>query len=154
VDQNTNGSPVFKKLSSGNSKKTGRAMLAQELRNPRAGQFTVEAAMQMATPGQNMPEKTTVSLVFYGYLDGQKKDLANIREFQRLPLRFENGRAKARLVQRLRSQDDGASEIERGVGVMILVESAEVSESSEFELLVESVHVRFDPRPRDENVTV
>lgn len=154
VVQNDQGQAVFKKSSNRNSMKSGRALLAQELRNPRAGQFTVEVALQMASPEQKTPEKTSVSLVFYGYLDGQKKDLGNIREFQRLPLIFENGRAKARLGQRLRSQDDGASEIERGVGVMILVESPAMSESSEFEILVESVHVRFDPRPRDENVTV
>ncbi len=153
VLQNPDGKPLFKLVSGLVSQKISRAILAQELRNPRAGQFTLEATLKLST-GLNLPEKTSASLIFYGYLDGRNKNLANTREFQRIPFVFESGRAKASLVQRLRSQDDGASEIERGVGVMIIVETASLPESSLVDLTVESVTVRFDPRPRDENVTV
>jgi len=67
---------------------------------------------------------------------------------------LEKGAGSVRLIHRLRSQDDGASEIERGVGVMILVEAAPTTQNESFEIIVDQVSVKFDPRPRDENVTV
>jgi hypothetical protein len=154
VVKNQNGKAHFRLTGPNPLKKPFRALIAQEFRNPRAGQFTIEADLKLTDVSVALPSSSSISLIFYGYLDGQKKDLSQIREFKRMNIPLEKGAGSVRLIHRLRSQDDGASEIERGVGVMILVEAAPTTQNESFEIIVDQVSVKFDPRPRDENVTV
>jgi hypothetical protein len=58
---------------------------------------------------------------------------------------------------RLRSQDDGARELSKGVGVAVVVEpvavSAQFSPTEAF-LRIHRVEIAFDPRPRNDDVVV
>jgi hypothetical protein len=63
------------------------------------------------------------------------------------------------LVRKLRSQDNGAGEIEMGVGVAVLVEKKTpggfaVAAGRRAFLRVDDVTCEFIPRPRNDDVTV
>jgi hypothetical protein len=87
-----------------------------------------------------------------------------MREFASLALRppladRAAGYQKATLTRKIRSQDDGASEIEMGVGLAVVVEKTTpgaltVPAGSRAFLRIDDVEVSFTPRPRNDDVTV
>jgi hypothetical protein len=156
-----------------------RAMLSQEVRSPRAGKFTftVHAAGAGASGEfyRDVFLKNFVCrLVIFGFLD-LKKDHRQHRQFATLdfqPAWSEPGRPKYEKFQvsaTLRSQDGGAMETSRGIGVAVIVEkvtpgvldlsaggtgvSPVLAELQAF-IRIDDVEFSFDARPRDDSVTV
>ena len=69
----------------------------------------------------------TCRLVLFGYTEPTKDPTKGMREFASVPLRppladTPGGYEKVVLIRKLRSQDNGASEIEKGVGLAMVVE--------------------------------
>lgn len=146
-----------------------RAMLSQEIRNPRAGRFT----FTISACGSGMPDfyretflkHFVCRLVVFGFID-LKKDHRQQRIFATadfVPTWCEAGKPKYERFQvqaTLRSQDGGAMETSRGIGAAIVVEKLAgdldlaAHASGAAYLQVDRVDLSFDPRPRDENVTV
>jgi hypothetical protein len=144
-----------------------RAILTQELRNPRAGTYTV--SLHVCGGGSAADYRTfldhfTCRLVLFGYRDLAKDATKGMREFASVALRppfadRPGGYEKVALAYKLRSQDGGANEIEMGVGVAVLVEKATPGElavpaGARAFLRVDGVEVGFVPRPRNDDVTV
>jgi hypothetical protein len=146
-----------------------RALLTQEVRNPRAGRymFSVQAS------GSAVSEKIyrnvflkhfTCRLVIFGYKD-LKKDPRNVREFASAVFRppfadgHKGGYSNFEVAATLRSQDGGAMEIERGVGVAVVVEKSSPDELDPAKALsgkpafirIDDVELRFVPRPRNDD---
>src|SRR5262249_14862644 len=108
-----------------------RALLTQELRNPRAGKYTLSVH---ACGGGTLEvyrdvflKNFTCKLVVFGYND-LSKDPRAVREFASVAFQppFADAKAgkyeKFELTAVLKSQDDGAFHLSKGVGVAILVE--------------------------------
>ena len=106
----------------------------------------------------------TCRLVIFGYKD-LKKDPRNVREYASAVIRppFADGRKGAykqfEVAATLRSQDGGAMEIERGVGVAVIVEKTtpgEVDAAKAFGgkpafIRIDDAALRFVPRPRNDD---
>jgi hypothetical protein len=142
-------------------------MLVQEWRNPRAGTCTISVHVcggGVEKDYRALLEHFTCRLVLFGYRDLAKDPTKGMREFASLPLRPEfadtaAGYQKVTLSRKLRSQDDGANEIEMGVGVAVLLERRTPGElvvpaGSRAFLRIDDVEVSFTPRPRNDDVTV
>jgi hypothetical protein len=143
------------------------ALLAQEVRNPRAGTYTVTA--QVAASGEpgayaRFQSDFRCRLVLFGYKNLSKDPTKDRREFA--AIEFKPPLAKSaidytevKLTHRLRSQEAGASEIEMGIGIAIIVERATAGDlpvpaGQRFMVYVDDVEIQFDPRPRNDDVTV
>ncbi|MFM7160600.1 MAG: hypothetical protein ACKO3P_09535, partial [Planctomycetaceae bacterium] len=144
-----------------------RLTLTQEIRNPRAGEFEVAvwlaAGGDFATYRDLLALHFTARLVLFGYRDLAKNPLAGYREFASVAvdLDFDLGGEyrELRLKRRLRSQDDGANEIEMGVGLALeLTKSSpgtlQVPAGRACWLCVDDFELRFLPRPRNDTVRV
>jgi hypothetical protein len=144
-----------------------KAILTQEVRNPRAGTYTVSIHVcggGRAEDYRAFLEHFTCRLVLFGYRDLAKDATKGMREFASLALRppladRAAGYQMATLTRKIRSQDDGASEIEMGVGLAVVVEKTTpgaltVPASSRAFLRIDDVEVSFTPRPRNDDVTV
>jgi hypothetical protein len=144
-----------------------RVLLTQEVRNPRAGTFTV--SLSACGGGREADYREflkhfTCRLVLFGYGDLSKDPTKGWREFAGLPLRppfadRPEGYERFTLSQRLRSQDDGATEIEMGVGLAVVVEKVTPGElavpaGARAFVRVDDVEFTFVPRPRNDDVTV
>jgi hypothetical protein len=145
---------------------SSQAMLTQEVRNPRAGTYTITLHLC----GGGRPEDYalfrkhfTCRLLLFGYTTLGKDPSKPRREFASLPLDApfadkSGGYQKVTLVRKLRSQDDGASEIEMGVGLAVIVEKTAgdwtVPAGARAFLRIDDVSVDFMPRPRNDDVTV
>jgi len=145
-----------------------RLVLTQELRNPRQGLY--EIGLWVAAGGvaddfrELLSQHFSAHAVLFGYKELTKDLRQGMREFARVPIDLESDDdfgeyRQVRLTARLRSQDDGANEIEMGVGVAIVVEktspgSLDIPPGSRAWLALDEVGVRFTPRPRNENVRV
>ena len=101
--------------------------------------------------------------MLFGYRDLAKNPLAGYREFASVPvdLDFDRGGEyrELRLKRKLRSQDDGANEIEMGVGLALeLTKSSpgtlRVPPGLGSWLCVDDFELRFVPRPRNDTVRV
>jgi hypothetical protein len=146
-----------------------RALLAQEIRNPRAGKyvFTVHAC-----GGGNSAEEYrsvflknfTCRLVIFGYSD-LHKDPRKVREFASVaftPPFAEAGGGKYEkfeLTAVLKSQDDNAFQLSRGVGVAVVVEKTspgelELATGQQTFIRVDDAELRFIARPRNDEVQV
>lgn len=146
-----------------------RVMLTQEVRNPRAGQFTFAVhACGAADNGDFYREvflkHFTCRLVIFGFLD-LKKDHRQQRPFATLgfqPPWCEDGKPRYEKFQvsvKLRSQDGGAMETSRGIGVAIVVEKTtpgvlELPAATRALVRFDDVELVFNARPRDDSVTV
>ncbi len=144
-----------------------RALLAQEVRNPRAGRFTL--SIQARGGGHSheafrdlLLAHFACRLVIFGFAD-IKKDPRRIREYASSAFRPSfhaeaAGEAETfTLATVLRSQDGGAMQLSRGVGIAIVLEKTTpgaVVPSAEAFLRIDGVELRFDPRPRDDEVVV
>ena len=150
----------------------GRLLLTQEVRNPRAGRYTLSVH---ACGGGRSAEyfreaflkHFTCRLVVYGFADAAKNPL-QVREFASQPFqpRFAAGIKSAyekfTLNTVLKSQDDGAFHLSRGVGVAVVVEritpgdlqlTAMTGPHQAF-LRIADVALEFSARPRNDDVQV
>jgi hypothetical protein len=104
-------------------------------------------------------------MVLFGYRDLAKNLSNGMREYVSVPMdvAFEAGATpdwrKLTLSRALRSQDAGASEIEMGVGLAILLERTTpgdlaIPSGARAYLAVDDVEISFTPRPRNDDVTV
>jgi hypothetical protein len=161
---NLAGAPVAATVRQG-----ARAVLTQEVRNPRAGQyvFTVHACgggSSAAYYREVFLKHFECRLSIFGYTDLDKNPL-RVREFASLPFTppFADGMAgqyeKFELSRVLRSQDAGAFETSQGVGVAVTVEKTspdvlEVVAGERAFIRIDDTDVLFIPRPRDDSVMV
>jgi hypothetical protein len=151
-----------------------RLILTQEVRNPRAGQYLLTAHV---CGGGSSPEifrdlflkHFQCRLLVFGYSDTSKDPLRPrfVRSADFSPA-FAAGPvasgayAEVELKTALRGQDDGAKEINQGVGVAIVVEKltpgvldlATLPPGTSAFLRVDDVELRFIPRPRNDDVQV
>ncbi len=151
----------------GTLKEGSSALLTQTLRNPRAGTYTITAYVcggGVAADYRAFLDQFRCRLVLFGYRDLSKDPTVGRREFDSVVFTpafadKPGGYQKVTLTRKLRSQDGGASEIEMGVGVAILVEKktpggfAVVAGRRAF-LRVDDMTCDFVPRPRNDDVTV
>jgi len=153
-----------------------RAMLTQEVRNPRAGRFSF--SVQACASGSNVEffrdaflKNFVCRLLIFGFHDLQKdhrqQRVFAQAEFQPAWCEPDKPRYdRFQVVANLRSQDGGAMETSQGIGVAIVVEkstpavldlpavpglSAEIGPAF---LRIDDVDLVFDPRPRDDSVMV
>ena len=148
-------------------------LLAQEVRNPRAGRyrFTVFAAA-MADSVETFREYFAgcfrCRMILFGYAD-LAKDPRRVREFA--ALEFEpgllapkeaSGFTRFELTATLKSQDDGAFQLSRGVGVAVMLQCksekpwlppADGRERS-LHLCIDRVEFEFDARRRNDDVMI
>ena len=146
-----------------------RLLLTQEVRNPRAGKYvlTVFACGGAATPAayrELFLKHFTCRLSVFGYQD-EAKDPLRPRVFAAADFvpayagAKEGDYEKVELAVVLKSQDDGAFHLSRGVGVAIVVEKTtpgvlNVPAGVAAFLRVDDVSLRFVPRPRNDEVQV
>lgn len=143
------------------------AILVQEVRNPRAGTYTVTVHIAGSGTEQDLTEFTKhfrCRLVLFGYQELTKNALKGRREFASVEFKPLLAKSHAdyqpvTLTQKLRSQESGASEIEMGVGLAVLVERISPGELSipaggRAMVLIDDVEIRFVPRPRNDDVKV
>jgi hypothetical protein len=144
-----------------------RALLTQEVRNPRAGVYTISLHVcggGNAKDYQALLDNFSCRLVLFGYRDLAKDPTKAMREFASVRLRpafadRPGGYQKVTLTRRLRSQDNGANEIEMGVGLAVVVEKKTpgplaVPAGGRAFVRIDDVEVNFTPRPRNDDVTV
>jgi hypothetical protein len=149
-----------------------RAMLSQEVRNPRAGRFTFSVHASASGTNSELYRDVFLKhfvcrLVIFGFLD-LKKDHRQQRTFATVdfqPPWSDPGRPryeKFAVSATLRSQDGGAMETSRGICVAVCVDkitpgALELPPGglplSAF-IRIDDVELSFNPRPRDESVTV
>ena len=150
----------------------GRLLLTQEVRNPRAGRYTL--TVQADGGGRSAAYFRDVflkhfacRLVVYGFADASKNPL-KVREFASQPFqpRFAAGAKplfeKFTLNTILKSQDDGAFHLSRGVGVAVVVEKltpgplelGPAAGPHQAFLRVGGLALEFNARPRNDDVQV
>jgi hypothetical protein len=144
-----------------------RALLTQEVRNPRAGTYTVSVHVcggGAAEDFRTFVKHFSCRLVLFGYRDLAKDPTKGLREYVSVPFDpvFADkaaGYRKVTLTRALRSQDGGASEIEMGVGIAVIVERRTPGElaipaGARAFVRVDDAEIGFVPRPRNDDVTV
>lgn len=143
------------------------AMLTQEIRNPRAGTYTVTlhvAAAGSPTDFAQFLEQFRCRLVLFGYKELTKNATKGRRDFQSIEFKPTVAKSSAdyvpvTLTQKLRSQEAGASEIEMGVAIAVLLEKATpgelvVTPGQRASIYIDDVELTFVPRPRNDDVIV
>lgn len=144
------------------------ALLTQEIRNPRAGTYTVTAHVCLAGTAAGrafLRDHFRCRLVLFGYRDLAKNPVAGTREFAAADIDLAQAASSAdayrtvSFVRKLRSQDAGANEIEMGVGLAFVLERSSPGDLSipadtRAFIQVDDVDVSFVPRPRNDDVTV
>ena len=139
------------------------ALLVQEIRNPRAGTYTIDVDIRGGGVRADFAlflEQFRCRAVLFGYRNLDKDPTKGWREFAAVPIEplFGDTIQTVKLTRKLRSQDDGASEIEMGVGLAIVAERKtagplDVSAGRRAFLCVDAVQFEFVPRARNDNVT-
>ncbi len=147
-----------------------RAMLSQEVRNPRAGRFTFSVYACGAGTSELYRElflkHFVCRLIIFGFRD-LKKDHREQRVFASADFVPAWSEPRARKYEKfqvsatLRSQDGGAMETSRGIGVAIIVERSTPgplplpsgADPTAF-IRIDDIELAFNPRPRDDSVTV
>jgi hypothetical protein len=146
---------------------SGRTMLSQEVRSPRAGRFTfsVHAAAggDASESWQAFLQGHRCRLVIFGFLDLEKNHTQH-REFSTAEFVPQWSPVDNPVYERfsvtanLRSQDAGAMETSRGVGVAVIVEPRMGVSAPPIHtpivLRIDDAQLTFDPRPRDDSVKV
>ncbi len=154
-----------------------RAMLSQEVRNPRAGRFTFSVHAAGGGSGETFYREEflrqfTCRLIICGFLDLEKNHTAHrvFASAEFLPPWSDGEQSnyeRFEVTAKLRSQDGGAMETSRGIGVAVIVELKNSRQSASSGIGVQStpsmgeafvriddVELVFDPRPRDDSVKV
>jgi hypothetical protein len=162
------GIGVFGPSPSGTIAAAARAILTQEVRNPRAGTYAITVhvrAGEKAADFELLRRNFGCRMVLFGYRDLAKNLLNGMREYASVVIEpeFETDAAGARqefsLTRALRSQDAGASEIEMGVGLALLLERTTpgdlaVPAGTRAYFAIDDVEISFVPRPRNDDVKV
>ena len=148
-----------------------RRQLALSLRKsceiPRAGTYTVPPTSPpraIPTPMDVFLNHCRCRLVLFGYKDLSKDPTKDRREFAAVEFKPPLAKSAADYVEvkvtcRLRSQEAGASEIEMGIGVAIVVEKLTpgdlpIPAGERFMVYFDDFAIGFVPRPRNDDVTV
>jgi hypothetical protein len=158
-----NGQPSAAMLPAGT-----RAVVTQQIRNPRAGTYVVK--LKAACGGAQadwdwLAANFQMRLSLFGYRSLDKNPWDGVREYASVPLTpqfAQDGTAgyqEFQLTRALRSQDAGAAEIEMGVGLAVWLERKTPGElaidaARKAYLRIDDFAVTFTPRPRNDNVTV
>ena len=140
-----------------------RAILAQEIRNARGGQYTfrVRASVQGMSAGEFDPFAASLRtrLVLFRFQNMQKDPRA-IAELASLEFRPVVGETREFVLDRfLGSTTPGANfAIGSGLGVLIELQTTRpltlpLEQGRKFAIVVESVDLNFQPRKRDDSVT-
>jgi hypothetical protein len=146
---------------------SARALLSQEVRSPRAGRFTFAVHAAGAGPDsgtlQAFLQSHRCRLVIFGFLDLEKNHTQH-REFASVEFSpswspdEKPAYERFSVIANLRSQDAGAMETSRGIGVAVIVEPRPDASASPLEgeivLRIDDAELTFDPRPRDDSVKV
>jgi hypothetical protein len=143
-----------------------KIILTQEVRNPRAGQYTFSVrACGGAASAEAFDElflkRFTCRLEIFGYSSLGKSPL-HVRVFASKSFipSFADGKTgkyeTVELPATLKSQDDGAFHLSRGVGVAIVVEATAAGDfdAAGAFLRIDDVDLQFNPRQRNEDVQV
>ncbi|HAP06963.1 MAG TPA: DUF1501 domain-containing protein [Planctomycetaceae bacterium] len=141
-----------------------RALLAQEIRNARGGHYSLRVRVTTqagsADEYQSIVQQLRLRLVLFRFSD-MRKDPRTVSELAAVEFRPEFGQAREFLLDRfLGSTSPGANfAIGSGLGVLMAVEAMSTIElsrdqSERFRIVVESVDLQFQPRQRDDSVTV
>jgi hypothetical protein len=147
-----------------------QAFLTQEVRSPRAGRYTlsIHASAEASSPEHYRDvflKQFRCRLAIFGYTD-LNKDPRRPRLYASVPFEPPLALPGAAAYQRfeasavLRSQDAGASEIEMGVGVAVIIELTAPAPldlaalGGRVVLNFDDAELAFNARPRDDNVKV
>lgn len=141
-----------------------RAILAQEIRNARGGQYTLKVQASAAADSADEFEKVMTNfrlrLVLFRFQNMQKDPRA-IQELATVDFRPVIGESREFVLDRfLGSTTPGGNfSIGCGLGVLIALESTASltvprQQARQIAVFVESVDLNFNPRQRDESVTV
>jgi hypothetical protein len=143
-----------------------QVLLTQEVRNPRAGKyvFTLHATgggTAAALYRDVFAKHVTCRMVVFGYRDGAKDPRQpNIYAAREIAVPFAEVRyGMYELAVTLRSQDGGAFQLSRGIGVAVVLEKTtpgdlEWPATGNAFVRIDDVDLRFIPRPRDDSVEV
>src|SRR5207247_484659 len=141
------------------------AMLTQEIRNPRAGTYTISVHVCGGGTKEDFrqfPTHFRCRLVLFGYKELTKDATKGRREYESVAfdvpfVETADGYQKVTLTRKLRSQDGGASEIEMGVGIAVIIEQSTGGKIGFFGrrafVRVDDVEIDFVPRARNDEVT-
>ena len=146
------------------------ALAADDPRSPDAGGsqpprrplYPVDPDPHRGTPeGRSaLLDAFSFRLVIFGY-QNPKKDPRQVREYASLAFRPTSDGApqSVSLAAVLKSQDDGAFQLSQGVGVALVVERSSqappaLEPAAGAHLRVDAIELTFDPRPRNDDVTV
>jgi hypothetical protein len=142
-----------------------RALLAQEIRNARGGQYTFKARATALAASADEFERTVLAharlrLVLFRFLNMQKDPRA-VAELGAVEFRPVVGESREFVLDRfLGSTTPGANfSIGSGLGVLITLELSQpltipAEQARRVAIRVESVELKFQPRKRDDSVTV
>ena len=142
-----------------------RALLAQEIRNARGGQYTLKVRASAVAASANEFERTVLSharlrLVLFRF-QNMHKDPRAITELASVEFRPVVGELREFVLDRfLGSTTPGANfAIGSGLGVLITLEITQpltlpMEDARRIAIHVESVDLNFQPRKRDDSVTV
>jgi hypothetical protein len=162
------GIGVFGPSPAGQLPAGARCMLTQEIRNPRAGTYTVslQAAIGGGAADRDwFARNFSCRLVLLGYRELTKNPRNGFREHASSPIPLGGSGVSPgayrpmTLTRKLRSQEGGAAEIEMGVGIAILLErktagALDVPAGARAYLQIDDVALEFVPRPRNDDVMV
>jgi hypothetical protein len=147
-----------------------KIVLTQEVRNPRAGQYTFAVRACGGASADAFRDAFlkhfTCQLLVFGYADAAKDPLRP-KMFASKPFvpAFADGKTgqyeTIELAVTLKSQDDGAFQLSKGVGVAVVVEKTSPGEldwsafgpAAAF-VRIDDAELRFNPRQRNEDVQV
>jgi hypothetical protein len=149
-----------------------RLILAQRVRGPQAGRYTFTVRADARAVSEEHYREVflknfTCRLVIFGYLDG-RKDIRQVREFASVAFQPPYAADRAGKYERfgvsatLKSQDEGAFQLSKGIGVAVVVEK---TSPGEFDLAalgplahafvrIDSVELVFTARLRNDEVQV
>ena len=145
------------------------AMLSQEVRNPRVGRFTF--TVRACGRGESadfyremLLRHFSCRLLIFGFQDVHK-DHRQHRQFSTSELQpswtplVAGNLDTYKTTATLKSQDDEAMQLSKGIGVAIVLEKTspgvlELPAGRQAFIAIDEVSLTFDPRPRDDNVTI
>lgn len=139
-------------------------LLTQEVRNPRAGTYTISLYASGGGVEADYREfflkHFRCRVVLFRYQELTKNPLLGRGEFESVVFEPSFGTyQKVTLTRKLRSQEGGASEIEMGVGLAVLVERftpgpLTIPAGRQAYVRIDDVEIQFVPRPRNDDVKV
>src|SRR5262249_43077043 len=139
-----------------------RMILTQQVRGPQAGRYTFAVHACGGGAAEHYREvfqkHFTCRLAIFGYTD-ERKDPSQARVFASAPFQPPFGEKYERFEESvvLRSQDAGAFQLSKGIGVAVIVEKTtpgELELDGRAFIRIDDVELIFAPRPRNADVQV